>query len=346
MAKTVLGLDIGTKYIKFVQLTHLGKGRFQLQAVGMTPSTSKGIGSDAVVDQEALALIIKKLFKDAGIRAKTVNVALPEANVFTRIVQVPPLSERELASAIKWEAEQYVPLPLDEVQMDFSIVGESKDSEGAKKLDVLLVAAPRTVIERYSKILGKCDLEAEAMETEIISSSRALLPPTTDKPLTVMVINLGAQTTDFSILKGGVIAFTRSIPTGGEAMTKMIAQDFGFPMPQAEEYKKTYGLEKDKLEGKVYQSLLPLFMVIVDEIKRSITFFQNKFPDEMVSTVILAGGSAKLPGLVGALAQTIGLETQVGTPWTKIEKDPARFAKLEEEGSVFVVAAGLAMRED
>lgn len=346
MAKSVLGLDIGAKYIKYVEISSLGGGRYHLVGVGMAPSPVKGISSEANIDQEALAITIKKLLKDGGVKTSVVNVALPEAHVFTRIVQVPPLSERELASAIKWEAEQYIPLPLEEVQMDFSIVGESKDSEGNKKLDVLLVAAPKTIIERYSKILDKCDLEVEAMETEIISASRALLPATNvGKPLTAMVINMGAKTTDLSILKNGVIAFTRSVPTGGESFTKVLAQDFGFPFPQAEEYKKTYGLEKDKLEGKVYRSLLPLFTVIVEEIKRSITFFQNKFPDEMISTIILSGGSAKLPGLVAALVDAIGVETQVGTPWTRIEKDPARFARLEEEGSVFVVAAGLAMRE-
>ena len=184
------------------------------------------------------------------------------------------------------------------------------------------------------------------METEIISASRALLPPTTiGKPLTLMVVNMGAKSTDLSILKAGIIAFTRSMPTGGESFTKALAQDFGFPMPQAEEYKKTYGLEKDKLEGKVFRSLQPLFNVIVDEVKRAITFFQNKFPDEIISTIIISGGSAKLPGLVSTLVDAVGIETQVGNPWVRIDKDPARFAKLEEEGSVFVVAAGLAMRE-
>jgi len=156
---------------------------------------------------------------------------------------------------------------------------------------------------------------------------------------------MGAKSTDLSILKGGVIAFTRSVPTGGESFTKALAQDFGFPLPQAEEYKKTYGLEKDKLEGKVFRSLQPLFNVIVEEIKRSITYFQNKFVDEIVSTIIISGGSARLPGLVTAMVEAIGIETQVGSPWSRIDKDPTRFAKLEEEGSVFVVAAGLAMRE-
>ncbi len=346
MAKTILGLDIGSKYIKFAELVHLGHERFRLQSVGMAPAPLKGIASDAAIDLDALAVTIKKLLRDANVKAKDVNIALPEANVFTRIITVPPLSERELASSIKWEAEQYIPLPLEEANIDFSIVGETKDSEGNKKLDVLLVAAPMTLVNRYSKVLEKCDLEANAMETEIISASRALLPPSPDKPLTVIVVNIGAKTTDLSILRKGVISFTRSVPVGGETLTKTLAQDFGFPLTQAEEYKKTYGLEKDKLEGKVQRSLKQIFIVISDEIKRAITYFQNKFPDEQVTSIILSGGTAKLPGLVEAMVEEVGIETQVGDPWLRIERDKERFAKLNDEGPMFVVAIGLAMRSE
>ena len=206
MAKTVLGLDIGSQYVKYILLEHLGKDQFRLYSVGMAPAPAKGVSSEASIDQEALAATIKKLLKDGGVKKSEVNVALPESSVFTRIIQVPPLSERELASAIKWEAEQYIPLALDDVFMDFSIVGESKDKEGNKKLDILLVAGPKAVIQRYNKILELADLEGTAMETEIISASRALLPASLEKPPTVMVINLGAQTTDFSILRSGVIS--------------------------------------------------------------------------------------------------------------------------------------------
>lgn len=346
MAKTVLGLDIGSKYIKYTELAHMGQGRFQLVSVGMAPAPAKGITSEALIDQETIAATVKKLLKDGGVRTKNVNVAIPEANVFTRIIQVPPLSERELASAIRWEAEQYIPLPLEEVHMDFSIVGESKDADGNRKFDVLLVAAPQTLIDRYSKILDLADLEVMAMETEIISASRALLPPTQGKPLTVMVVNIGAQTTDFSIMRAGIISFTRSVPTGGASFTRAISQDLGFPPAQAEEFKKTYGLRQDQLEGKIYRALRPIFSVISEEIKRSLTFFQNKFPDELISSIILSGGSAKLPGLVEALVELVGIETQIGNPWSRVEKDRERFAKLEEEGTAFVVSVGLAMRED
>jgi type IV pilus assembly protein PilM len=346
MAKSVRGLDIGSKYIKFVELAQYGRGKNSLISVGMTPAPLKGINSDANIDLEALATIIKKLLRDGGIRTKQVNVALPETNVFTRIIEVPPLSEKELSSAIKWEAEQYVPLPLEEVQMDFSIVGETMDRDGHKKLNVLLVAAPKVVISRYDKILNLCDLEPLAMETEIISASRALLPHSSDKPVTVMVVNIGAQTTDFSILKNSLISFTRSIPTGGDHLTRALAQDLGIPLPQAEEFKKTYGLRENQVEGKVRRSLEPIFSVMVEEIKRSQQYFVNKYPEENISALILSGGTAKMPGLVESLVTSVGIESQIGNPWISVGKDPQRFARLEDEGPIFTVATGLAMRED
>lgn len=345
MAKTVLGLDIGTTYIKFVELAHIGKSSYSLVSVGLTPAPLKGVSSEAAIDQETLAVTIKKLLKDGGVKTKSANIALPEAHVFTRIITVPPLSERELASAIKWEAEQYIPLPLEEVNMDFSIVGQSQDKGGNKKLDVLLVAAPKTMIARYTKILDMCNIEITALETEIIAASRSLLSSLPSRPTAMMVVNFGARSTDLSILRNGIINFTRSVPTGGEHFTRALAQDLGFPTPQAEEYKKTYGLQQNQLEGKVYRSLKPLFSVVVDEMKRSITFFQNKYPDEVISMIIVSGGSAKLPGLVTSLAQELGTETIIGNAWIRVSRDQKRFGKLDDEGAAFVVAVGLAMRE-
>lgn len=343
--KTSIGLDIGTSYIKYIQLEHLPKQQYRLISAGMCPAPNKGLSSEAAIDREAFAATIKKLFKDGGIKSHGVVLALPETNAFTRVIQVPPLSERELASAIRWEAEQYIPMPLEEVIMDFSVVGESKDKEGVKKLDILLVAAPKNVIERYTKILELADLEPQAMETEVIAASRALMPTTVGKLPTVMIINFGAQTTDFSVLKSGVITFIRTIPTGGGAMTRVLSQDFGFSMPQAEEYKKAYGLDKSKLEGKVSASLKPIVSVMIEELKRSLTFFQGKYPEETISSIIISGGTAKLPGLAATITETTGIETQIGNPWQQVQKDQARFQKIDDERAFFVVATGLAMRE-
>lgn len=346
MAKSVLGLDIGSKYIKYVELAHLGKDRYRLLSVGMAPLTSKGITSEAKIDQENLVKSLKKLLHDGGVHTHLVNVAFPESSVFTRIVSVPPLSDRELASAIKWEAEQYIPLPLTEVNLDFTVVGDVKDKQGDQKVDVLLVAAPKVLIERYTKVLASADLEPLSLETEIIAVSRALMPPQVEKTLTLMIVNIGAVSTDFSIIRRGVIVFTRTVPTGGDSLTRVIAQDLNLPIAQAEEYKRTYGLIESELEGKVFQVLKPIVTVIVEEIKRAIAYFQSKYAEEVISSIILSGGSAKLPGMVGLLANSTGVETQIGNPWARIEKDMQKFGRLDQEGATFVVAAGLAMREE
>lgn len=345
MAKTVLGLDIGSRFIKYAELAHGGGGKFSVVSVGMSPAPLKALQSDAPIDQESIAIIIRHLLKDGGVKTKTVNVALPETSVFTRVIQVPPLSEKELASAIKWEAEQYIPLPLEEVQMDFSMLGESADETGNKKLDVLLVAAPKNVINRYTRVMQLAGLTLEAMETEIISVSRVLAQQMANNQMVLMILNIGDQSTQLSVIRAGLLTLTRSIPVGGATLTNALAQDLGLPVPQAEEYKKTYGVHEKELEGKVYHSLKPIMTVIIEEIKRAIAYFQTKFPNEVISTIILSGGSARLPGLVEVLANETGVEAQLGNPWLKIERDPKRFAKLEEEGAVFSVAVGLAMRE-
>ncbi len=339
---TALGLDIGNHSIKFVELRHGGKVP-ELVSYGILPAPSKNIFSEAALDQEHIAETIKKLFHDYGAKTREVNLALPDSRVFTRVIEVPHLSEKELANSIQWEAEQYIPMPLDEVEMDFSILREITNNEGVKKLELLLVAAPKNLIERYDSVLEKAGLTAAIMETDVMSVARALVPSENPKQ-NVMVVNMGASTTTFAILKSGIIAFTRSIEVGGLAMTRSVAQDLGFESAQAEEYKKTYGMEKDKLEGKVYKSIETIYVTILDEIKRGIAYFQQRFPEDRISSLILTGGSAGLPGLVTGLAESLSIEVQVGQPWQHIAVDQKKFPHAIEHGVLLSVACGLALR--
>ncbi len=337
---SVIGLDIGSHSIKLVELARDGEGAMLLTA-GTIPTPPKALSSNIPADSEAVAVAIKKLLKDTGAKTKIVNVALPESQVFTRVIEVPQLSTRELASAIRWEAEQYVPLPLDQVNIDFSVLRQAKET-GTNKMEVLLVAAPKALLGRYVNIFDLAGIETVGVETEIIAASRALVRSVTTIK-TAMVVSLGAQTTDIAILRSGVLAFTRSISAGGEALSRALAVGLGFEQAQAEEFKKTYGLEQDKLEGKIVAAAKPVMDTIVGEIKRAIAFYQEKYKDVRVEVVLLSGGTAKLPGLVVYMAQALGIEAQLANPWVGIKKDP-RFSALDGEGPVFSVAVGLALR--
>ncbi len=337
---TKIGVDIGSHSIKLVELAH-EKDSVRLIAAGAIATPPKSLNSQIDADQKALANAIKQLVKQTMARSRDVIISLPESQVFTRVIEVPQLSQRELASAIRWEAEQYVPLPLDQVNLDFSILRDSKVTSSGK-MDVLLVASPKTLVEKYVALMENADLNPIAAETEIIAISRSLVR-TTAMVKNVMIVSLGAQTTDLAIVREGILAFTRSISTGGEALSRALIQGLEFNPMQAEQFKQTYGLEKDKLEGKIVAAVRPIMDTIVSEMTRAIAYFQEKYTTDRVEVILICGGTAKLPGMVSYIAESTGVETQLGNPWLGIKYEQ-RFTVLEPEGATFAVAIGLALR--
>lgn len=335
-----VGLDIGSHSIKLVEL---GKDRsgITLLAAGTIPTPPKALGSKLPADLESVAVAIKELFKVTGCKSRTVNIALPESQVFTRVIEVPKLSQRELASAIKWEAEQYIPLPLDQVNIDFTILRDGK-ATSTGKMEVLLVAAPKVLLEKYLTILELSEISVANAETEIIAAARSLVRSTSTVK-TAMIVSLGAQTTDLAILHNGIIAFTRSISSGGEALSRAVAQGLDFNLVQAEEFKKTYGLERDKVEGKILTAAKPIMETIVGEMKRALEFYLEKHKEEPIQAIMLSGGTARLPGMVVYIAETMSIETQLANPWVGIRKDP-RQTMLDTDAVTYTVSVGLALR--
>lgn len=340
--KTLLGLDIGSHSIKLIEIGMSGSVP-QLLAAGSIPTPPKALQSSLEADHQAVAMAIKQLIKETGAKSTSVVLALPESQVFTRVIEVPALSPRELSSAISWEAEQYIPLPLDQVNLDYSILRDAKET-GTDKMDVLLVACPKTLLEKYLAIIELAELVPVAAETEIIATARALSRSVAAVKGAALLVSLGAQTTDLAILRNGVLAFTRSISAGGEALSRALISGLDFNVNQAEEFKRTYGLEKDKLQGKIVTAVKPIMDTIIGEMKRALAFYSEKHKDEKVEVTLLSGGTAKLPGMVVYIAQSIGMEAQLANPWVGIKRDP-RFAVLDKEGPTFTVAVGLALRE-
>jgi len=338
---SILGLDIGSHNVKLIELSK-DKNGVTLLAAGSMPTPPKSVSSNLEIDQQALAHLIRELVKGTGAKSTEVNISLPEAQVFTRVIEMPALSDRELTSAIRWESEQYIPLPLDQVNMDFSIVSDGKDSTNGKT-KVLLVAAPKALTDRYIKIMELAELNPISAETEIIALSRSLVR-SASTVLNVMILSFGAQTTDIAILRKGILMFTRSMSAGGDAITRALSESLDFTILQAESYKKTYGLEKNILEGKIVAVVKPVMEIIIGEIRRAIGFFEETYKNEHIGVILLTGGNAKLPGLIPYVAEHTGIEVQQGNPWVGIQKDP-RFAVLNAEGSLFAVAIGLALRE-
>lgn len=333
------GLDIGSYSIKAIQLRKI-QDKYQLVAVGSAPSTPKGLASEAESDLTALAENIKKLYQEAKVTTKNVISALPEDQVFTRVITLPKLSEEELTSALKWEAEQYVPIPLSEVTLAHQVIGETTQ-DTRQKTEVLLVAAPNRLIDKLLKVLKTAGLNPISLETEILAMSRSLVAPDSEATL---LVDLGARATDIAIVEKGQVAFTRSISTAGEALTRAVAGALGLEAGQAEEYKKAYGVDPGKLEGKVSQAIEPILEVIVKEMEQAIQFYQQE-KEKTVKRIVLTGGTAILPEVVPLLVKKLTFETQIGDPFSRIVKD-SLLAKIPKNDLLFyAVAVGLAMKE-
>ncbi|PIS13807.1 hypothetical protein COT65_02215 [Candidatus Shapirobacteria bacterium CG09_land_8_20_14_0_10_47_13] len=334
------GLDIGSRNIKAVQLKKTGADQYQLVTSGSAPSTIKGLSSEAESDLTSLAETIKKLCQEAKITTKNVAAAIPEDQVFSRVVTFPKLSEEELTSALKWEAEQWVPIPLEEVSLAHQVLGEIHQ-DGQEKLEVFLVAAPNRVIEKILLVLKTAGLTSVSLETEILAMGRSLI---TAKAEPTLLVDLGAKATDLAIVEAGQVIFSRSIPTAGEAMTRAIASSLGLEIAQAEEYKKAYGVDAEKLEGKVSQAIEPVLEVVIKEMEQAMQFYQQG-KGKVTKRVVLTGGTAILPAAVSKIAKKLMLEVQIGDPFGKINQD-ALIAKIPPNDRPFyAVAVGLAMKE-
>lgn len=333
----LFGVDIGTSSIKVVEANR-DKNGFQLIASGEIPAPLHNVLSESDVDHELIASTIRKLVESSKINTKMVNAALPENQVFTRLIEMPSLTDKELASAIRWEAEQYVPLPAEQVSLDWEVQHQDKEKN---RMEVLLIGAPTNLISKYQKILSLAGLEIVVLETELVAASRVLIDETS---VPTLVVDIGANTTDMGIVESEGIFGTYSLPTGGNALSRAISTEFNLDINQAEEYKKTYGLSNEAFEGKISLALKPILDSLIAELKKAMSFYQSKSQNRgEIKRIILSGGGAKLVNLPVFLTNSLNLEIEIANPWKRFSSPPPQ--KLQEEAPLFSIAVGLAIRE-
>lgn len=342
MKNAIFGLDIGITTMRVSWLAVEKKNIKYLSALS-TATPQKGMTSESPFDHQEMAAAINKLVIDAKIATNNVSVALPESKVYTKVIDMPNLSEKELSSAIYWEAEQYIPAPLDTMTLDWSILKRPKSGDTATKMQVLLVAAPITVIKRYQSILELAGLSIAGIETEILSVIRSVV--TDENFPTTLIMNIGALSTSLSIVQNGSVVFTYIIPLGGIALTRAIASDFGFALPQAEEYKKIYGLMDKDFGGKISNAIQPILSSMAVEVKKAINFYTDKYKNESpIVQLLLTGGSASLAGIGSYFVQNVGVETVIANPWKMLNIQGVP-VDMESRGSEFAVSVGLALKD-
>ena len=342
MNKEAFGLDIGATTMKLVWLDKKKEG-YVLNAAMISPSPPKGILSESPLDEEEMAKSIAKIREDAGVNLKNVNIALPENQVYTSVIEMPYLSDRELSSAIYWEAEQHIPVPLSNISLSYTVLRKPQKKDPTVKMEILMVGAPIVLIKKYQKIFSMADLNIASMETEILSTVRALTAPS-DPP--TLIVSIGAVSTSIAIVKEAVIVFAYSMQVGGAAINRAIAADFGLTAAQAEEYKKAYGIVAESIGTKIGQATTPILMSIIQEVKKSLAFYSQKYKDgKPIAQILLSGGTAKLPGISVFFANNSGVETAIANPWRILAKQEIP-KEILENGADYTIAVGLAMRNE
>lgn len=337
-----VGLDIGSKTIKVVELARVGAG-FSLKAAGAVGLT--GIFAENVKDRDLVQLsgTIKKLCNDAHISSKKVVLSLPESIAFTRLMKFPLLTNEEIESAVKWQSEEYIPIPIKDAVVRHQIL-ERQEVGNPPQVLVQVIAVAKDKVEKYINVATEAGLDVIAIETELLALSRVWGQP--DK--TFLVADFGAKSTNIGVVKNGQLFLSRSIPTAGDALTRAVSMGIGVGGPQAEEYKTTYGLAEKELEGKVGRAVRPVLNVIIDEVKKAANYFQLEARSELPRSLILSGGTSGLPGLAGELTKLLNMEVQVGNPFSRpdITIDPASAKSLANFAPLYAVAVGLALREE
>lgn len=344
MNKKSFGLDIGISTIKAVELT-LSRNEVGLTACIMAPAPPKGMISESPGDEEDMAKAIKKTVNDAGISNKSVNIALPDNQVYSKVVEMPYLSDRELSSAIYWEAEQYMPIPLNSVSLAWHVISKPAKPSSNEKMKVLMVGAPTNTVKKYQKIIGMAGLAIGTIESEILSAVRALtfyLPPEVNTP--TIIVSIGDVSTSMAIVVRDNILFTYSLPVGSAAINRAISADFGLSEAQAEEYKRTYGIKKGTIGGKIGSATEPILNSIIAEVKKAIVFYSQKNNESKIEQVVISGGTAKLPGIDIYFADATGIETVIGNPWKNVGSGNIP-KEILSNAPAYTIGVGLALKD-
>ena len=334
------GLDIGTTAVRLVELHNSGKSK-ALVKYAYVPLDSTIAMSDAKGDQQKLAQAIKDLVEQSKVTTRNVAVGLPSQRVFTTVVDIDRLSEQEIAKTIQYQADSLIPTPVSESKIDWAVLGDSPKDKN--KVEVLLTSVTNDFIEGRLDMLESIGLNVIAFEPDHLAMSRAVIPFDVAAPQ--MVIDIGNRATDIVVCMNGAPHLARAIPTGSESIIKAAIQNLSIDEKQAQQFVNKFGLNKDKLEGQIYNAIIGTIDLLVSEIEKSIKFFQSRYPDVKIERIIMTGGASALPDFPLYVANRFGLNVEIGNSWRNVSFPADRQNELLAASNHFGVAAGLAERD-
>lgn len=335
------GLDLGTTAIRVVQLRGGGPVK-QLVKYAYTPVDSRIAMSDAGADQQKIMQVLRDLLSQANIGTRNVAVGIPSNKVFTTLVDIDRLPAGELAKSIRFQADSIIPTPLAESKIDWAVLGDSPKDK--TKVEILLTSVTNEFVEKRLDMLESIGLNVIAFEPDNLALSRALTAPDENAPQ--MVLDIGHKNTDLVVTLGGIPRLTRSIPTGNEAFIRAAVQNLSVDEKQAEQFIYKFGLNKDKLEGQIYNAISGTVDILITEIEKSIKFFQTRYPNNKLDRIIVTGGASTLPEFPLHLANKFGLNVEIGNSWRNVSYGQNRQNELMSISNNFGVAVGLAERHE
>ncbi len=336
-----LGIDIGDSSLKMVELKKKNR-KIYLSNYAFSENVSE-INFTKIEDANYLAQAILKVRKEAGITSTRVTASLPSFAVFSSIISLSNVDKKNIVTVINEEAKKVIPLPLEEMILDWKIIPDENGKIPSKgNMRVFLTGSPKKLVRKYVEVFKKADLDLVSLETETFSLVRSLIG---DDKTTVMIVEIGANSTDMFIVKESIPVLNRSLSVCGSSVTTALADKLGMTYSQAEQFKLDLSVvlsedSKEALPNLITKTLEP----ITTEIQYMLDFFRSQNGGE-VEKVILSGGGSMLLNLADYFSKRLNIKVIVGDSWNRVNYSEELKPVLVEIGAKLSVAVGLAMRE-
>ena len=342
-AKSLVGLDIGSSAVKAVELKPAGRA-YKVATYGSEPLPPDSIVDGAIIDGAAVADAIRRLFDAKSIRTKDVVASLSGNAVIVKKITLPVMTEAELAESIYWEAEQYIPFDIQDVNLDYQVL-DGADPAAKGTMDVLLVAAKKEKIADYTGVIAQAGRTAVVVDVDAFALQNAYEANYGIQPgVVVVLLNAGASATNINILNGDQSVFTRDVSIGGNAYTEALQRELSLPLEAADKVKRG-----SAVDGVSFDDARPVLRAVSEnvmlEIQKTFDFFKATASSDRIDRIVVSGGASRAEGFTEMLTERFEAPVEPFDPFKKIAFDSKKLGMQgAEAAATAAVAVGLALR--
>lgn len=343
--RSYLGVDIGTTSIKIAEISGTQqepelKNYGILETHGHLERINSAIQTNTlkIVEKDTIELL-KMLLRESDFKTKEAIASIPSFSAFTTLLELPQMSEAEIVKTMQYQINQYIPLPITEVTIDWFKVGQRQDEQGFIKDQILLISVPNELIQRYQNIFRMCNLRLKFLEVEAISLARAL---SANDNSPTLIVDIGSRSTNIIATEGDSMKYSYQADFASTNLTQALASGLGINTRRAEKLKNTKGLLGGQ-DSELSTLMVPFIDAIINEVKRTKNKYEQNFGNE-IKRIILAGGGSKLMGLDKYFAQETNLPVEISDPFSKIKYPSSLEPLIKDLAPILSVAIGLGIR--